>query len=181
MTSHGPRIAPLSDDQLPQEFGEELKRWRYNLHRCLAHNPDTLLKWMPYAQHILLENKMPEREREIAILRVACNCRSDYEWSMHAGFARTLGFTEEDLIAVPRGPEDAHWTPVERAVLRATDEIQSDWCISDETWATLASQFANDQLIDLVFVISQFILVAVTLNTLRVPLEKNAETLPDLK
>ena len=178
MPEHTPRIPPLAVDQLPSEFSNELSRWRYNLHRCLAHNPDTLLKWMPYAEHILLENKIPEREREIAILRVAWNCQCDYEWSMHAGFSRTLGFTEDDLKAIPRGPEDRHWTDIEKAVLKATDEIQATWCISDETWRVLAAEFANDQLIDLIFVICQFILVAVTLNSLRVPLEPNAELLP---
>ncbi len=174
------RIPPLSDDQMPPEFAEELARWRYNLHRRLAHNPETLLKWMPYAQHILLDNKMPAREREIAILRVAWNCRSDYEWSMHAGFARSLGFTEEDLISIARGSQDVHWNDIERAVICATDEIQESWGIADDTWKTLSSEFENDQLIDLIFVINQFISVAVTLNTLRVPLEENAETLPIL-
>jgi len=173
-----PRIAPLDPQSAAGEAQQILEDWPYNLHRVLAHNVPTLTRWMPYAEHILRNNQLPEREREIAILRVAWNARSDYEWGLHARLARSLGFSDDDLAALTRASDDAHWSPVERALIQAVDDIMARWEVSDSAWAVLADAFDEAQLIDFVFVTGQFMLVAVTLKTLRVPLEDGVERLP---
>jgi 4-carboxymuconolactone decarboxylase len=176
-----PRVSPLSDAELPADVTAALGQWRYNLHRCLAHSPETLMKWMPYAVHVLQGNAVPAREREIAILRVAWNARSDYEWGLHARLARSIGMSERDLEAIANGPEDTHFGDVERALLACVDELQRDWAIADETYKTLASALSPKQIVDLLFVIGQFMLVAILLNGLRVPLEPGVPGLPEAK
>ncbi len=178
MTEPAPRVPLLSDAELPADLAEALGPWRYNLHRCLANSPATLKAWMPYAVHVLQENAMPAREREIAILRVAWNCRSDYEWGLHARLARSIGMSERDLEAIVAGPDDAHLPGPERAIVRAVDEMQSAWTIADSTWAELEAAFDARQLVDLVFVTGQFILVALLLKSLRVPQEEGVPGLP---
>lgn len=174
-----PRLPPLTEADAPAEARRILADWPYNLHRVLARNVPTLTRWMPYAEHILRDNTLPPRERELAILRVAWNARSEYEWGLHARLARSLGFSDEDLVNVARGGSgNAHWQPQEAAVLDAVDDIMARWEIGDAAWAVLAESFDDRQLIDLIFVTGQFMLVAVTLKSLRVPLEPGIEPLP---
>jgi len=173
-----PRIAPLAEAEAPEGARRILEDWPYNLHRTLARNLPTLTHWMPYAEHILRNNALPQREREIAILRVAWNARSRYEWGLHARLARSIGFTDEDLhgIAAGCGP---NWSDAENALLEGVDDIMRDWMVSDGAWARLSTHFDEAQLIDFLFVTCQFILVAVTLKSLKVPLEPGVEDLPD--
>lgn len=179
MTTPEPRIPPLTDADVPEGARKILLDWPYNLHRVLARNLPTLTRWMPYAEHILQNNTLPEREREIAILRVAWNTQSAYEWGLHVRLARSLGFTDADIASIAlANPADAHWQPHESAIIQGVDDIMTNWEVSDATWRILAANFDEQQLIDYVFVTCQFILVAVTLKTMRVPLEPDIEPLP---
>jgi 4-carboxymuconolactone decarboxylase len=178
MTRLPPRLPPLTEADAPAEAREILANWPYNLHRVLARNIPTLTRWMPYAEHILRDNALPVRERELAILRVAFNTRSEYEWGLHARLARSVGFTDQDISEIAQGGTSAHWHPWEAAILDAVDDIMTRWEIGDAAWDVLAGKFDDKQLIDLIFVIGQFMLVAVTLKSLRVPLEPGIEPLP---
>ena len=185
MNDQSPRLAPLSNENAPEEAQEILANWPYNLHRTLAHNVPILTKWMPYAEHILRNNSLPEREREIAILRVAWNTQSAYEWGLHARLARSIGFSDADMENIARGTlrtsnNSGHWTDVEAALIDAVDDIMHDWKIGDDAWEVLAAEFSEPQLIDFLFVTSQFILVAVTLRSLQVSLEPGIESLPTI-
>lgn len=179
MTLLTPRLPPLTEADAPPEAVQILRDWPYNLHRVLARNVPTLTRWMPYAEHILRENTLPPRDREIAILRVAWNTQSAYEWGLHARLARTLGFSDSDLNEIARGGAgNAHWLEHESALIDGVDQMMSDWEIGDATWSILSDHYDDRQLIDFVFVTCQFILVAVTLKSLRVPLEQGIEPLP---
>ena len=176
-----PRMSPLLEEDAPEEVREILRNWPYNLHRVLARNPATLNRWMPYAEHILRDNSLPEREREIAILRVAWNAQSAYEWGLHARLARSIGFSDEDLDQVARGGgNNAYWSARDAALMDGVDDIMREWAVGDAAWNALAEHYDDRQLIDYVFVVCQFILVAVTLRTLGVPLEPGIDPLPEI-
>jgi 4-carboxymuconolactone decarboxylase len=55
--------------------------------------------------------------------------------------------------------------------LRAVEELHHDSGIGDETWNSLADQWSVEQCLDLVAVVGNYHLVAMFLNTLRVPLD----------
>ncbi|MGE0668174.1 MAG: carboxymuconolactone decarboxylase family protein [Sphingomonadales bacterium] len=167
-----PRLPLVDPGTAPEEIRGILEAWPLGLHRTIAHNPETLSRWMVFAEHILRGNSLPERDREIVILRVAWNTRSRYEWGMHGRLARRIGMTDADLGAIVEGPETASLPVHERALIRAVDEIQQDWKITDATWHELAARYTPAQLIDLIFVTGQFMLVAVTLNSLNIPMEQ---------
>ncbi len=176
MTS--PRLPPLLDSELPEALRPVLAAWPYRLHRTLAHSPETLLKWMPWAEHILLSNRLPAREREILILRVAWNARCAYEWGMHAMVARRVGMTEADIAAVVEGPACPHWSPAEAALLRAADELMATNRVSDPTWAVLAAQHPPAALVDLLWLAGQFVTIAWLLNGLAIAPEAGLDPLP---
>lgn len=174
----GPRLSVLGDGELAEELRPVLAAWPYRLHRTLAHSPESLLKWMPWAEHILLGNRLSPRDREIVILRVAWNARCAYEWGMHAMVARRVGMTEADLAAVVEGPASPHWRKEEAALVRAVDELMAENRISDPTWATLAAQHPPAALVDFVYLAGQFQTIAWILNGLAIAPEAGLDPLP---
>jgi 4-carboxymuconolactone decarboxylase len=173
-----PRLPALSDGEMPPSLQPILAAWPYRLHRTLAHSPASLEAWMPWAEHILRNNRLSPRLREIAILRVAWNARCAYEWGMHAWVGKQVGMTDADLRAVVQGAESAQWTEVEAAIVRGVDELMASHRVSDATWTILARHLAADQLVDWLYVTGQFTTIAWMLNGLRLPPEPGVEPLP---
>jgi AhpD family alkylhydroperoxidase len=61
---------------------------------------------------------------------------------------------------------------LDRAVLTAVDELAGDCDLSDRTWATLSEHLDERQLMDLVFTIGAYCLLAMAFNTLGVEPEQ---------
>jgi alkylhydroperoxidase family enzyme len=105
--------------------------------------------------------------RELAILRVAWRTESDYEWKQHTRIGLGTGLTTEQLHALPDGPAAAVWTPLERSVLEAVDQIVDTARVDDATWQVLASALEAPQLLELTFVIGGYLCFAVVANSVR--------------
>jgi uncharacterized protein YceH (UPF0502 family) len=185
-TPAGPRslrVAPLADDELDDQQRELLAGVlaagpTQNIFRTLARHPGLFRKWMPFGGK-LLNGKLPARERELAILRVGWLCRSDYEWGQHVPIGRRAGLTDEEIARIPAGPSAPEWSGLDRAILSATDELHEESCITDATWARLAAEFDDKQLIELVMCVGQYHLVSFALNTFGVQREEGVVGLPD--
>lgn len=112
------------------------------------------------------QSKLEPTIRELAILRVAWRTRSGYEWNQHRRLGGEEGLTEVQLDALPGEPSSAVWSPAERAVLTAADEMIDDFAVSDETWAALTSSFEAAPLFELLFVIGGYLCLATVLNSI---------------
>ncbi len=112
------------------------------------------------------QSKLEPRLRELAILRVAWRTRSGYEWIQHRRMGGDEGLTEAQFDALPDGASSSLWTPTERAVLTAADEMIDQFAVSDETWAALASSFDAAPLFELLFVIGGYLCLAAVLNSI---------------
>jgi len=179
MRPEKPRLEPLPleeiDPDIRERFGDGPM---LNIFRTLAHHPKLLKRWLVFGNHVLAKSSLPARERELVILRVGWRCRAEYEWSQHVDIALRSGVTEQDVRRVTDGPEAAGFSDAERALLRATDELLDDACVSDATWSALAAHFDKTQIIDLLFTVGQYNLVSMALNSLGVPLEQGARGFP---
>jgi alkylhydroperoxidase family enzyme len=180
-----PRVAPLRVDEIDPEIRERLgDRPVLNIFRTLAHHPKLLKRWLVFGNHVLGRSTLPPRERELVILRIGYLCRSPYEWGQHVVIARDSGLTQAEIDAIPLGPDapasaNVRWTPLERALLRATDELHADACISDATWAALSKKgLSTQQLLDLIFAVGQYNLVSMALNSLGVQPEPGLPPFP---
>jgi 4-carboxymuconolactone decarboxylase len=167
-----PRVDPLGDDELDAEtrarFGDGPM---LNIFRTLAHHPKLLKRWLVFGNHVLQKSSLSPRERELAILRIGWLCRAGYEWTQHVEIALREGISEEEVERIGAGPSAPGWTPLERLVLQATDELHADSFISDETWQALGEHYDVEQMLDLVFTVGQYNLVSMALNSLGVQLE----------
>ena len=163
-----PRLQPLSADEMDETLPEsKLEGPTLNIFGTLARHPALLKSWFPFGAHVLFENTLSPREREIVILRVGWLSQSGYEWGQHVVIGRREGLDDADFERIRQGPDADGWSEVERSLLRATDELHGDAFVSDATWQSL-SALSDEQKLDLVFTVGQYMLVSMALNTLGV-------------
>ena len=172
------RIPLLSDSELDPAAAEVLDRLRglgdgriLNLFAALAHHPDLLRHWLVLGNHVLGKSTLPPRERELVILRVGWLCGAEYEWGQHVAIARGIGIGDEEIRRVADGPDVPGWSPRERAILRATDELVTCRDLADETFASLREHLGIPECLDLIFAVGQYALVSTVLRSLRIPLD----------
>src|SRR5205823_2579261 len=115
--------------------------------------------------HILFASTLTPRQRELLVLRVAAVRDAEYEWAQHAVLAGDAGMSEEEVARIAAEPAAEQWSPVERALLAAADELVRDAIISDATWAVLAEEFDQKQLMDIVFTVGAYDLLAMAFRT----------------
>lgn len=163
-----PRIPPLesSDASL-------------NILKTLAHHPELVEAWSPFAGYVLRGSTLPPRDRELLILRTAYLRKADYEWGHHSRLAGQVGVSDEEIARVMEGPETAGWSSFDRALLRAADQLHKNAYIDERTWAYLDARYDTKQLMDVVFTVGQYNLVAMALKSFRVPMDEGVEGFPE--
>ncbi len=142
-----------------------------NIFTTLANHPDLLKRFLGLGSHILMTSTLPPRDREILILRVGWLCQSEYEWTQHVELARQSGLTGEEIERVTAGAEASGWNSLEAELLRAVDQLHENAFIKDRTWEALGRHYRTRQLMDLVFTVGQYHMVAMALNTFGVQLD----------
>ncbi len=111
-------------------------------------------------------------DTELAILRVAWNCRSKYEWYQHVTIGLAAGLGRDEIARVTEGPEAPGWTPLQAAVLHAADEIHRARMVSDDTWQELARHYDDVKLIELCMLIGHYEMLAGVLSSLGIQVEE---------
>jgi alkylhydroperoxidase family enzyme len=127
--------------------------------------------WLAYNNVLLWAPELDPRARELMVLRVAWRARSTYEWVQHVKLAERYGVTHDDVVAVASGNPAPSWSPLERDLVAATDQLVDDHRIDDPTWARLAEQLDERELIELVFVVGTYACLAMVFNSLALQLE----------
>ena len=77
--------------------------------------------------------------------------------------AGDAGITPDEIERSAEGPDAAGWSPLDRALLRAVDELVDDAVVGDETWDALAAELDEQQLMDVVFTVGAYDLLAMAL------------------
>jgi 4-carboxymuconolactone decarboxylase len=142
-----------------------------NILGTLAHHTALARAYHAFNGHVLFATTLSERQRELLVLRVAAVRRAEYEWRQHAVLAGDVGIGEAELQAVAEGPDAAGWEPLEAAMLRAVDELVAGATVSDETWTTLAESLTTQQLMDLVFTVGAYDLLAMVFGAFGIELD----------
>ncbi len=71
----------------------------------------------------------------------------------------------------------AAWSPLERALLDATDELVDRYRVDDATWNRLAEHLDERQLVELVFVAGTYVGLAMAFNSFGLQVDPDLEEL----
>jgi AhpD family alkylhydroperoxidase len=124
--------------------------------------------WLHFAGKLMPGGKLPRRETELVILRVAALRECDYEFAHHERLGRRAGVTAEDVARVRLGSAADGWSANESLLLRAAEELVTTKDLGDETWAELRAAYDERVLIELLLLVGHYDMLATTLLTLRV-------------
>lgn len=112
----------------------------------------------------LLEgNNLTSREKEQVIVRVAWRMGCAYEYAHHHHMAQDRGVTLDELHRLTEDAIqgfDARMT----AMLTLADELIATRLVSDQTWTTARDYLDEGQILELCFVVSHYVMVAMTIN-----------------
>jgi 4-carboxymuconolactone decarboxylase len=181
-----PRIKPVADDELNAEqqgmltgFNDIIRNLK--LFRTMLRSPDAMRGLMAWGNYIQSKkNDLQGREKEIVILRTSFLCKAAYEWSHHANIGKHAGLTEEEIEAIKAGADAHPWTPSDRILIVACDELMADHFIGDATWAEMARHFSEKQLMDIVLTSGHYAQVGKIVNTFGIQLDDGGRRDEDL-
>lgn len=147
-----------------------------NLFLLLMRNFRLWYAWISLAKRLMPYGQLDRRDTELAILRVAWNCRCRYEWGQHVDIGLQIGLSEQEIARIPEGADAKGWEPRHEAVLRACDELHGERMVAEETWQQLVSHYDDKLMIELLMMINHYEMVAGVLNSTGLPLDKSVET-----
>jgi AhpD family alkylhydroperoxidase len=133
-----------------------------NVLGLFANHPALAKAFLGYNAYLLgRASTIPPYTREVAILRVAWRRRCRYEWAQHVQIARRAGVSDEEIARIRAGDTDDESVG---QIIAAVDELDAHSTLSDETYQALAGKFDDRQLMDLVFTIGTYGLLAMAFN-----------------
>lgn len=123
--------------------------------------------WLHFAGKLMPGGKLPRRETELVILRVAALRACEYEFSHHVRIGRRAGITAADVERIRIGSTAAGWSDHELLLIRTTEELLGSKDLSDASWAALRATYDERTTIELLLLIGHYDMLATTLMTLR--------------
>ncbi len=142
--------------------------------RTFANHPALANAFSSLNVHLLSANTLPVKLRQIAIMRTAWITGAVYMWSSHLQTSISCRLSPEMYAPIQVGADDPYFTPFERTVIRATEELVHDRTVSDESWNALMVEWDNRQMLDFLFTVGCYVMVAGVMRS------TGAERLPDL-
>lgn len=145
-----------------------------NLFRMVAQADTAFRPWLRLGGALLGELDLDPVLRELAILRIARLCESEYEWVQHEAIALDIGAAVGDVAAVGRGDLEGFADP-ERALLDFTTEAVRDGRASQETLERLGVSLSPREIVELLLVINHYTGVARITETLGIEPDEPAQ------
>ena len=139
-----------------------------NLFLTLGRHRGLFRGWLMFAGRLMPGGKLPRRETELVILRVAHLRGCTYEFEHHVKLGRRAGVDAEDVRRVQDGPAADGWAARERTILEAVDELHATGDVTDHTWAALRTHLDDRRLIELVLLAGHYEMLATAIHTLRI-------------
>lgn len=162
-------------DSAPVRRADSQPRQLPNVLTMLARYPALAKALFTFNKHLLLNTSLSDRTKELLILRIGWLRGAEYEWAQHVLSGRAAGLTHEEIEAVAEGPSAAVWKPFDATLLRAVDELHADAFVTDETWEQLSAELDERQLMDLVFTVGAYDMLAMAFNSFGLELDPGLE------
>ncbi len=152
------------------EAGGEDARGMHTL-GFLAHYPALAKAFLTLNKHVAADSTLSARERELLILRISWLRQSEYEVVQHIILGRRAGLTDDELVQIQTGPVAAAWSPADANLLQVADDLCANACISEDTWKKLAERYDTRQIMDMIFLVGCYEVLAMAIKSFRIPLE----------
>lgn len=151
----------------------------FNLYKTLMNHPKLYGPRVRFGSYLQRDSMLDPETRELLIMRTAWNIRAGYEWAHHHESAISAGLTEAQIAAIATGPSAAGWSPRQRTVLTAADELRREAFISDATWAELANYYGMKERIEIVYTVGGYTMTGLAINSFGIQTEPGYPAMPN--
>ena len=182
-----PRIPTVPPRDWPAELLEATAQWpglkarpelrRAGVYATFANHPALFQAIGGLAVHILHGNILPDRAREVAIIRACARARGAYPYRQHVGIGRSAGVTEAEIPVLGQ-LQPAGLGGDLRVLVEMVDGLYRDNDLDDGVWARAQAVFSDDQIMDVILISGFYGLISAVLNVARTPLEPGSDSLP---
>ncbi len=142
-----------------------------NIFTTLGRQRTLFRGWLYYSGKLMPGGRLPRRDSELVILRIATIRECEYERRHHVRLGLKAGVTpaEVDHLADETWPG---WTERERALFAAADQFVDEKFIDDTVWSVLSEHLTEPELIEFLLLCGQYDSLATVLLTLKVQPER---------
>ena len=140
-----------------------------NLFVTLGRHKRLFWGWLVFAGQLMPGGRLPRREAELVILRVAHLRDSVYEREHHEHLGRKAGLTSEEIARTTQPLDAPGWSARERAILLATDELVTHGDVAEAAWMALEAEVPDQrERIELCVLVGHYVMLATTIKALRI-------------
>jgi AhpD family alkylhydroperoxidase len=139
-----------------------------NLFLTLGRHRPLFRGWLRFAGRLMPGGKLPRRETELVIIRVALLRECTYELDHHLRLGRRAGITADDIERLRAGSDAEGWSPRERAMLGAVEALHARDDLSDGEWDELRRHLDDREAIELLLLVGHYEMLATTIAALRI-------------
>ncbi len=123
--------------------------------------------WLRFAGRLMPGGLLPRRETELVILSVAHARDCSYEFEHHARLARRVGVREDEVARLTNGSV-AGWSPREKLILEATDQLLASRRLDESTWDDLRKHLGEPEVLELILLVGHYDMLATAIGVLRI-------------
>jgi 4-carboxymuconolactone decarboxylase len=187
-SSNPVRIPPLEEDEWTPAIREALfgSTWLAPEHALpkpsatratMARHEKLFATWDPFGSTIF-NGELPARDREVMVIRTAWLTQCQVEWAYHIAPSERAGMTKADFEAIFKGPEAEGLSEWDRVLVKVVDQLREHGTLDDATWATLATRYNTNQLIEVPIVAGHYVMIAYALNSFGSPVPEGTPLMP---
>ncbi len=134
----------------------------------------------PLGAHVRFEGDIPNELREVAILTVAKEIRSQYEFTQHVHMSQAAGVSLETVNVIRDGKHPDGLQGDEAMVSRFVVELMRDRKVSDATFGAVRDRFGDQDTLELTGLIGYYMALANFLQVFELELDDDLKAeLPD--
>ncbi|TGD71193.1 carboxymuconolactone decarboxylase family protein [Mangrovimicrobium sediminis] len=164
------RIPPLDPADFSDEQRELVGEWTHlNFSRVIVNHPAAYRVFLPYIDKMIRQTELTPRDREVLVLRTLAFSDEVYEAQHHEMIAHNAQMSDAEIAAI-RG-DGAGLSERDLLLMRAADELIASHHLGEATWAELAAHYNDVQLMEIVFLVGCYTVMAMTTNSFGIPLE----------
>lgn len=126
---------------------------------AMFNNPAVARPVAALGEQLRFRGTLPDRIREIAILRFVGRQRFEYAWAHHQRPARLAGLSPDLIGALAQDENPPGLSDAERATVQAVDQIAARKEISESVQSTLANELGEGGLVELVILCGTYALM----------------------
>lgn len=175
-----PPYDPESERALRRWMPPGVTREPLMLFKVLQRHPDLASRMRALGAGLLVHGLLSDADRELVVARVTARCGCAYEWGVHAAaYTQAADLTPEQvLLTVTGAPGDPAWTPRQKALLTAVDQLHDTARLGDEAWTGLREHLGEREALEFLVLAGWYRTIAYVAGGLEIEQEPWAQAFP---